>query len=104
MSGPAPRYRPATSGPGGSAHHGIDVIDACLTGGLLKDEHQRVFLYVGYSYERYRLNGRVAGFAGRQSCMLAVGVFPAVVRRAGLYHASGAVIALRAANSEINFD
>jgi hypothetical protein len=99
MSGPAPRYRPATSGPGGSDHHGIDVMDACLAGGLLKDEHQGLFLYVGCCYERYWLNGRIAWSAGRQSCMLAVGIFPAVAPRAGSYHASGAVIALRAANS-----
>jgi len=81
VSGPVPHCRlPATSGSGGSDHHGIGVVapvpergrrrlvpsrrrwvlrpgpagrrdswgqDACLAGGLLKDRHHGVFLYVG---------------------------------------------------------
>jgi hypothetical protein len=85
VSGPVPYYRlPATSGSSGRDHHGIDLVasapergrrrwvlqpgpagrhdswrpDAYLAGGLLKDEHRRVFLYVGCQ-ERYRLIGRI---------------------------------------------
>jgi hypothetical protein len=55
VSGPVPYYRLR---PGPAGRHDNWGLAAHLAGGLLKHEHQRVFLYVGCQ-ERYRLTGRI---------------------------------------------